>query len=111
MKKILTISFLILSLYYSCDDSDNIIYKTYLYEETQCFDSWNTGLGDTDTEVATAVENYLMNLNVILSDIQVDSLNEGESCDACFCKSGRGIFVTTDENNESILLNENFVTQ
>ncbi len=109
MKKLLWIPVVLTLLILGCETGENL--QWFLYEETQCADPWNTGLGSNESEVSNAVIQYFNDLNVSILEVQLDSLNEGEACDACFCLSGRGIRIKADANDAAIIENENFIAQ
>jgi len=95
----------------SCDNNSTDDYTWYFYNETQCADPWQTGIGSPTQDIETAVGNYLDGLDINYDAINVDTSGTPEICLACSCLSGRIINVKADPANNVELIGINFVQQ
>ncbi len=97
------------SLFFNCNDEETETAKQwYQYQETQCADAWQTGIGTDEATVMTAVEDYLENLDIEVFDINMNSDGQGEACLACVCLSGRIIRIEANVNDATALQAEGF---
>lgn len=100
---LISISFL------NCDSTDSSTSTWFDYQETQCADAWQTGIGSPSADVENAVINYLDGLGVNVQDVTIDNSGLPEVCLACSCLSGRVISVKADAGDETVLVGEGFV--
>lgn len=109
MKHLIFILLSFITLFFmNCDDTDSTTSIWYQYNETQCADAWQTGIGSPIADVETAVENYFSNLNIDIEEITVDTSGTPEVCLACMCLSGRLINIKVDDSHEAAVLAEGF---
>jgi hypothetical protein len=72
-------------------------YITLAYKQTQCADAWATGA--TDSITVLNVSNYLNAQNVYIASLNIKQVNTPDLCNACICKTGKIIYVTTFDND------------
>ena len=85
----------LITIIYACK-KEKIIqdnYTTLTYKQTQCADAWATGITDSITLVNVA--NYLNSQNVYVASLSIKAVNPADLCNACICKTGKLIYVTT----------------
>ncbi len=102
---LISLSFLI----YSCDDENDC--NKYYYLETQCADPWGFVVGASESVVVDSVQNYLTTLDISVKNISVENNDFGEACLACTCLSGRSIILEASDDQETSLLDLNFVKE
>lgn len=87
----------------SCEKGDLV---TMVYQETQCSDVWQ----DNSVTTQEAIINYFENQhNIVLDEVNIKTINNGEACLACQCTTGREIEIYVDEEEVSIAESEGFV--
>ncbi len=102
--------FILLFTFLSCQDCDDDI--SMIYIETKCADPWQTGEGNSDDEVLTAVEDYLSDLDIDFDDLEIYfDETYAEDCEACVCTSGRVIRLEAEEDQVDELQVEGFVIE
>ena len=85
------------------DTQDNANLILLYWEQTLCFDPWDTGAGDTESETRSALGEYLKEKGIEEFNITrfEDTLEAGVAiCAACHCKNGILIYVEVDEKYE-----------
>jgi hypothetical protein len=68
-------------------------YVTLSYHQTYCADLWETG--NTDSVTLRNLANYLIDANLYVSSLYINEETPGEMCNACTCKTGKVIYVST----------------
>jgi hypothetical protein len=68
-------------------------YVTLSYHQTYCTDLWATG--STDSITLRNLANYLTDANLYVASLYINQETSGEMCQACTCKTGKVIYVST----------------
>ena len=68
-------------------------YVTLSYNQTYCADAWKTG--NTDSITLRNLANYLIDADLYLASLYIKQEHEAEMCQACNCKTGKVIYVST----------------
>ena len=80
----------------SCTKNDPVGKDEYVnlyYEQTFCADAWETGSNDSITLENVAV--YLDEHDLYVSDLSIKQTGPADICQACGCKTGKTIYVST----------------
>jgi hypothetical protein len=75
-------------------------YVTVKYSQTGCADAWQTGATDSITCVNVAA--FLSDKNVAVLGVTIKNDGVQELCNACFCKTGNTIYVSTLEGDDNL---------
>jgi hypothetical protein len=78
---------------YSCTKKKTIEYVTVSHQQTGCSDPW--GAGSTDSSTLVKAGHYLDSLGLYYAALLIRADGQAEVCQACFCKTGKTIYVTT----------------
>jgi hypothetical protein len=96
MSRYLILLFCLVVIAYSCKKNEkNIgdIYTSVYYDQTFCADKWATGT--TDSITLRNVAHYLDSLQLYYAGLWMKSIGAPVGCNACFCKTGKRIQVST----------------
>ncbi len=95
MKSPLLIVFLFLVIF-SCSKKEPIGKHEYVelsYQQTQCSDPWRNGSSDSATLQNLA--KYLADQQLYVASMNIKVTSTGFFCEACICKTGKTIYVST----------------
>ncbi len=98
-----------------CTGIDSVCIYTnlfeYYWEQTQCSDPWNAGLGESNEETRDSLLAYFTPLGVALHHVHFifDSELE-ETCTACDCKTGTVIYVYVEHDDTTQLSETGFMS-
>ena len=85
----------------SCQKNNPILsdkYITLAYPQTYCTDPWVTVLAD-DSLTLKNVSAYLTSNNLYIANLSIKRDSLPGTCSACYCKTGKKIYVTTLESD------------
>lgn len=74
-------------------------YITLYYRQTFCADPWQNAA--TDSLTLVNISSYLQAAGAYVGGLAITYEGPAETCDACFCKTGKTIYVTTFNNAAS----------
>ena len=108
MKFKLIYSALILLSLANCAQSDDLVIDEnqeglFYWDQTACFDPWDTNQFDSDDKTSRALKEYLREKSIDPIEIGFKNiLEEGQSiCDACHCPTGTRIIVRVEPSDYS----------
>lgn len=99
MKNILTIVFIATSTIVSCTKKPLMEdkYVTLSYKQTFCSDPW-TNL-PVDSLTLINITTYLNSSSLYIAGLSIKQETPADVCNACTCKTGKTIYVTTFDND------------
>jgi len=68
-------------------------YVTLTYQQTSCADAWATGFSDSAT--LHNLSEYLISSGLYIASLNIKQVGSPVICDACYCKTGKVIYVST----------------
>lgn len=71
-------------------------YITLKYQQTSCSDPWTNAASDSLTKANIAA--YLNAAGLYIAGLEIKQDGIAETCLACFCKTGKTIYVSTFNN-------------
>ena len=74
--------------------------------QTQCADAW--GYGESNEETITKLTNFLLQKNIVVAKITLQSTGEEVTCLACTCSRGYIIHVWVEQQYTERLSKEGF---
>lgn len=89
----------------SCTQETDDNFLEFYWDQTGCADPWQNTGGNSEEELKVTIENYLKTQGVSgarVKDITNDALPQ--VCLACFCTTGRRIFVEVPLVNKNTML-------
>lgn len=92
---------------FSCNKeklTGNDEYVTLTYQQTSCADAWATGSSDSIT--LHNVSEYLVSSGLYIASLNIKLFSSPVICDACYCKTGKVIYVST-LNSDSLIAKYN----
>lgn len=81
-------------------------YATLAYEQTYCSDPWTNGPNDTIT--VNNVVHYFDSVGLYVAGASISIVNPAQVCQACSCKTGKVIYVSTFANLKDQFAQYNF---
>lgn len=71
---------------------------TLSYKQTFCSDQWTTDLS-SDSLTLIHVRDFLKTKNMFFESLSIKQETAAETCNACTCKTGKVIYVSTFDND------------
>jgi hypothetical protein len=100
MKRILSVAFILAGFVLGCKKETCSKSVTLSYQQTFCADPWQNGASDTAT--LNNVSAYMNANKIYFSDINIKKESEAQLCMACTCKTGKTIYITTEDSEPVI---------
>jgi hypothetical protein len=93
------ITFIVLfATIFACSKKTPMKYSSFSYEQTYCSDQWGTHPSDSLTLIKLG--QYLDSLSLYRAGLDIKQQSQPQLCNACNCKTGKVLYVTTFETEK-----------